>query len=137
MYDENRTEELLRKSKNIAVVGISDKTERPSYDVSSYLVRHGFNVIPVNPSIDTWNGIKAYPDLLSIPSATKINIVDIFRKSEQVLPVVEEALKIHPDVIWMQEGVINIEAAELAKRNNVSVVMDRCIKKEHMRHTLK
>ena len=134
MYDEERTEEFLKKFRNIAVVGISDKPERPSYDVSSYLVKNGFNVIPINPLIDSWNGIKAYPDLSSVPEDIRINVVDIFRKPDQVLPIVEEALKLHPDVIWMQEGVINIEAAELAKKNHVSVVMDRCMKKEHIRH---
>ncbi len=133
MYDEDRTEEFLRKYRNVAVVGISDKPERPSYDVSSYLVRNGYNVIPINPSIESWKGIRAYPDLSSVPPGTRIEIVDIFRKSEQVLPIVEEALKLHPEVIWMQEGVINFEAAELAKKNNVKVVMDRCMKKEHMR----
>lgn len=134
MYDEDRTKEFLTKYRNVAVVGISDKPERPSYDVSSYLVRNGFNVIPINPSLESWNGIRAYPDLSSVPPGTRIDIIDIFRKSEQVQPIVEEALKLDPKVIWMQEGVINFEAAELAKKNNVSVVMDRCMKKEHMKH---
>jgi len=134
MYDEDRAKEFLTKYRNVAVVGISDKQDRPSYDVSSYLVRNGFNVIPINPSLESWNGIKAYPDLSSVPSGISIDIVDIFRKSEQVPLIVEEALKRNPKVIWMQEGVMNFEAAELAKKNNVSVVMDRCMKKEHMRH---
>lgn len=135
MYDEDKTADFVKNLKIVAVVGISDKPERPSYDVSSYLVRHGFNVIPVNPAIESWNGIAAYPSLKSIPSDLRIDIVDIFRKSEQVLPIVEEALALNPKVIWMQEGVINQEAAELAKKNNISVVMDRCIKKEHKRHS--
>ncbi len=134
MYDEDRTKEFLTKYRNVAVVGISDKPERPSYDVSTYLVRNGFNVIPINPSLESWNGIRAYPDLSSVPSGTRIDIIDIFRKSEQVLPIVEEAIKLNPKVIWMQEGVINFEAAELAKKNNVNVVMDRCMKKEHVKN---
>jgi predicted CoA-binding protein len=135
MYDEDRTDDFVRKFRNIAVVGLSENPERPSYDVASYLASHGFNIIPVNPAIESWNGIKAYPDLRSIPPGLKVEIVDIFRRSDQVLPIVEDAIARHPDVIWMQEGVINREAADLARKNNVSVVMDRCIKKEHMRHS--
>ncbi|MEM0155284.1 MAG: CoA-binding protein [Thermoplasmataceae archaeon] len=134
MYDEDRTEEFLRKYRNIAVVGISENPERPSYDVASYLLKQGFNIIPINPALQSWKGIKAYKDLRSIPRDVKVEIIDIFRKPDQILPIVEDALAIHPEVIWMQEGLMNEEAAQLAKKNHIKVVMDRCMKKEHIRH---
>ncbi|MHB1470642.1 MAG: CoA-binding protein [Thermoplasmataceae archaeon] len=130
-YDEDKIPEILDKSKNIAVVGISEKKERDSYGVSEYLKSKGFNIIPINPGLKEWNGIKAYPDLLSMPKDIKIDIVDIFRKSDAVLPIVREAIKLKPSTVWMQEGVINNEAASLAKENGINVVMDRCIMKEH------
>ena len=130
-YDEDKIPEILDKSKNIAVVGISEKKERDSYGVSEYLKSKGFNIIPINPGLKEWNGIKAYPDLSSLPKDIKIDIVDIFRKSDAVLPIVREAIKLKPSTVWMQEGVINNEAASLAKENGMNVVMDRCIMKEH------
>lgn len=130
-YDEDKIPEILDKSKNIAVVGISEKKERDSYGVSEYLKSKGFNIIPINPGLKEWNGIKAYPDLLSMPKDIKIDIVDIFRKSDAVLPIVREAIELKPSTVWMQEGVINDEAASLAKENGINVVMDRCIMKEH------
>jgi len=130
-YDEDRIGDILSKSRNIAVVGISDKKERDSYGVSEYLRIMGYNIIPINPGIKEWNGIKAYPDLSSLPKDMKIDIVDIFRKSDAVVPIVHEAIGLKPSTIWMQEGVINDEAANLAKKNGLMVVMDRCIMKEH------
>ncbi|MHB8561877.1 MAG: CoA-binding protein, partial [Thermoplasmataceae archaeon] len=102
-YDEDKIPEILDKSKNIAVVGISEKKERDSYGVSEYLKSKGFNIIPINPGLKEWNGIKAYPDLLSMPKDIKIDIVDIFRKSDAVLPIVREAIKLKPSTVWMQE----------------------------------
>lgn len=131
-YDENKINEILEKYKNVAVVGISEKPERDSYRVSEYLMKNGYNIIPINPKLSEWNGIKSYPDLASIPSGLSVDIVDIFRKPEAVIPVVEEAISIHPKVIWMQEEVINEEAADLAKRNGLTVVMNRCMMKEHI-----
>ncbi|MDS0256968.1 CoA-binding protein [Thermoplasmatales archaeon AK] len=133
VYDEEKIPEILKNSKTIAVVGISDKPDRDSFRVANYLVSAGYNVIPVNPMLKSWQGRIAYPNLLEIPRTITVDVVDIFRRSEAVRPVVEEAVRIAPRVIWMQEGVVNIEAADLAKRNNMLVVMDRCMMKEHHR----
>lgn len=118
--------------KTIAIVGLSDDTKRPSYEVASYLQEKGFTIIPVNPNIETVLGLKAYPDLLSIPEEIKIDVVDIFRKSELVLPHVKEALK-RGDIktIWLQEGVENKEAEDLARSNGLNVVSNFCIMKTH------
>ncbi|GGM71805.1 CoA-binding protein [Thermogymnomonas acidicola] len=124
---------VLRKYRNIAVVGISDKPDRDSYRVASYLREHGYSIIPVNPTLKEWNGIRAYPSLSSIPGDLKVEVVDIFRKPEAVTEVVREGLQLKPRVFWMQEGVVNREAADLAVQNGVDVVMDRCMMKEHRR----
>ena len=126
----NRDEDiraLLKNSKNIAVVGISDKQERDSFGVAKYLLSKGYNVIPVNPSLENWQGIKSYPNLSSIPKDTKLDIVDIFRKSDAVGEIVEESIKVKPKAIWMQLGVINEEAGKKASNSGMTVVMDKCI----------
>ncbi len=125
------TIENILNYKNIAVVGISDDPERPSHFVASFLDAHGYNVIPVNPKLTEWEGKKCYPDLLSIP--VKVDVVDIFRRSEAVPPVVDEAIAIKASVVWMQEGIINEDAAAKAREAGIEVVMDRCIKKEYDR----
>ncbi len=117
--------------KNIAVVGISDDPERPSHYVASFLATHGYNIIPVNPKLTEWEGKKCYPDLRSIP--VKVDVVDIFRRSEAVPPVVDEAIAIKAKAVWMQEGIVNEEAAAKARKAGIEVVMDRCMKKEYMR----
>ena len=130
----NRDEDikvLLKNSKNIAVVGISNKQERDSFGVAKYLVSKGYNVIPVNPSLESWQGIKSYPNLSSIPKNTKLDIVDIFRKPEAVGEIVEESIKVKPKAIWMQLGVINEEAGKKASDSGMTVVMDKCIMVEH------
>lgn len=121
--------EFLAQVKNIAVVGLSNKEERASYQVAKYLQEHGFKIIPVNPTIQEVLGEPAYPSISDIPSHIPVDLVDVFRKSENVVPVVEEALQIGIKLIWLQEGVINQEAAELAKKANAKIVMDQCIKK--------
>lgn len=128
-YDENEMKGILENSRNIAVVGISDKPERPSYGVALYLHQHGYNIIPINPNLTEWNGIPSYPSLESVKE--KIDVVDVFRRPETVMPVVEEAVRAKAQVLWLQEGVINEEAADYAKSNGLKVVMDRCMKKEH------
>lgn len=123
---------LFTNIKTIAVVGLSDDTRRPSYEVASYLKEKGFTIIPVNPNINTVLGTKAYPDLLSIPEDIKIDVVDIFRKSELVLPHVKEALKRgDAKTIWLQEGIENKEAEDLARSNGLNVVSNFCIMKTH------
>lgn len=121
--------DILRSNRSIAVVGFSPKSNRPSYRVGKYLIDAGYNVYPVNPGVDEILGRRSYPDLASIPE--KIEIVDIFRRSEDVLPVVEAAIAINAKVIWMQQGIINDEAAALAEKAGLTVIMDRCIMIDH------
>ncbi|MGB8216411.1 MAG: CoA-binding protein [Candidatus Methanoperedens sp.] len=125
------TIESILNYRTIAVVGISDDPERPSHFVASFLESHGYKIIPVNPKLTEWEGKKCYPDLLSIPE--KVDVVDIFRRSEAVPPIVDEAIKIKAKVVWMQEGIVNEEAAAKARDAGIEVVMDRCMKKEYMR----
>lgn len=132
-YDEDRIQSILKESRTVAVVGISDKPERDSYKVAKYLREKGYEILPVNPVIEHWEGLKSYKSLLEIPGDKKVDIVDIFRKSDSVVPIVQEALEIHPKTVWMQEGVVNDEAAQLARKNSLLVVMDRCMMKEHAR----
>ncbi len=120
--------ETILGYKTIAVVGISDDPMRPSHFVASFLDSHGYNIIPVNPKLTEWEGKKCYPDLLSIP--IKVEVVDIFRRSEAVPPIVDEAIAIKAKAIWMQEGIINEEAAAKAQKAGIEVVMDKCMKKE-------
>ncbi len=115
----------------IAVVGLSPKKNRPSHQVARYLLDVGYTIIPVNPGQDGILGLPCYPDLLSIGES--IDVVDIFRRADQVLPIVQDAVSLGVKVIWMQQGIVNEEAAELARRAGLLVVMDRCIKIEHGR----
>jgi uncharacterized protein len=120
---------LLQESKVIAVVGLSSKKKRPSYGVTEYMQRAGYRIIPVNPNETTVLGERAYADLESVPE--KIDIVDIFRRSEFVPEIVDAAIRIGARGVWMQEGVLHREAAEKARAAGLTVVMDRCILKEH------
>lgn len=132
---DEQIKELLIKYKTVAVVGLSSDESRPSYGVSRYLQRRGYKIIPVNPRENEILGEKVYPSLSSIPE--RVEIVDIFRRSEFVAPVVEEAVKVGTKVIWMQEGVVNHAAALFATQHGVVVVMDKCILKEHRKLQLK
>jgi predicted CoA-binding protein len=122
---------IVESSKVIAVVGLSDKPDRPSFGVASYLKKQGYKIIPVNPTKSEILGEISYPDLKSIPEP--IDIVDIFRKSDAVGPIVDEAIEIKAKAVWLQEGVINESAAAKAFDAGLSVVMDRCLLKEHHR----
>ena len=122
-------EEILKTSKHVAVVGLSPKADRPSFKVAAYLKEQGYKIIPVNPQEREVLGELSYPDLDSIPGP--VDVVDIFRRSELVPPIVEEAIKIGAKAVWMQEGVINEDAAERAREAGLKVVMDRCMLKEH------
>lgn len=123
--------ELLHSSHTIAVVGLSSKRFRPSHGVSDYLQRAGYRIIPVNPQETQVLGEQAYPDLESIPGP--IDIVDIFRRSEFVPEIVEAAIRKGAKAIWMQEGVYHEAAARRAEAAGLTVVMDRCILKDHRR----
>lgn len=124
-------EEILRDSRIIAVVGLSANPERPSYRVAEYLKRHGYKIIPVNPNLQMVLEETCCPDLSTIPE--QVDVVDIFRRSEETLPIVQEAVKIGAKVVWMQEGVINEEAAACARKAGLKVVMDKCMLKEHQK----
>jgi len=124
-------EEILSFSRVVAMVGLSPKSDRASYKVASYLKGQGYKVIPVNPAEKEVLGELCYPDLASIPEP--VDVVDIFRRSEEVLPIVEEAIRIGAKVVWMQEGVINEEASARAREAGLMVVMDKCMRKEHRR----
>lgn len=122
-------EQLLRCAKTIAMVGLSPKENRPSNMVGRYLLSAGYTIFPVNPGHTEILGQSCYAQLSAIPAT--IDIVDIFRRSEDVLPIVEDAVKLGVGAIWMQLGIINLEAAEFARRNGLVVIMDRCIKIDH------
>ena len=132
MKDEE-LKEILTHYKIVAVVGISSKEDRPSYSVASYLKSKGYRIVPVRPDGDIILGEKVYPNLHEIPEEIEVDVVDVFRKSEEVPPVADEAIRRGAKVLWMQEGVINKEAGKKAEKAGLKVVMDRCMKKEHQR----
>jgi uncharacterized protein len=132
--DSHSDQELIKiyDLRNIAVVGMSDKEGKPGHFVPKYLIEHGYNVIPVNPTLKEVLGKISYPDIVSIP--TKVDIIDIFRKSEDVPRVVEDALKKKGvKILWMQEGIYNEDAEKVAKENGLEVLFNRCMMAEHMR----
>ncbi len=133
MTKDEELKETLKNCKIIAVIGISPKEDRPSHRVAAYLQANGYRIIPVRPDGERILGEKVYTTLMEIPEEIEIDIVDIFRKSEEVLPVVEEAIRRGAKTIWMQEGVVHQKAAEVAEKAGLKVVMDRCVKKEHQR----
>ncbi len=123
---------IFENIKTIAIVGLSDKTDRPSYIVGKYLLDEGFTIIPVNPKLSEWGGMKCYPSLSAIPSNIFIDVVDIFRKSEEVMSIVEDALdRGDAHTIWMQEGVKDDEARDYAESHGLTVVMDFCLMVAH------
>jgi len=124
-------EKILNSSRVVAMVGLSSKPGRPSYKVASYLKQQGYKIIPVNPAEKEILGEPSYPDLASISES--IDVVDIFRRSEEVPSIVEEAIKIGAKAVWMQEGVRNEEAAARAREAGLMVVMDKCMRKEHLK----
>jgi uncharacterized protein len=134
MERDMHSDEQIKKIyalKNIAVVGMSKNPEKAAHYVPKYLTELGYNIIPVNPTTDEILGKKCYSSLLDVP--VQIDIVDVFRPSDQVKPVVEEAIKIKPRVIWLQEGIHDPEAESLAKKAGIDVVFNRCMLAEHQR----
>ena len=130
MTDKEK-KELLEKARTIAVVGISDSPEKPSNIVARYLKDAGYTIIPVNPNYNEVLGLRCYKTLSDVEG--HIDIVDIFMRSENLMPVVEEAVMIRPVCIWLQLGIRNDYAKRLAEQNNIKFVMDYCIKIEHTR----
>jgi predicted CoA-binding protein len=125
--------EILHSCQVVAVVGLSANPDRPSYRVASYLKENGYRIIPVNPAVKEVLGKPSFPDLSSIPEP--VDVVDIFRRSEEVPAIVEETIKVGAKAVWMQEGVINEEAAVRAREAGLLVVMDRCMLREHQQLT--
>lgn len=139
---EGQIKDLLAKSKNIAVVGLSKEPEKDSNKVSVYLQQHGYRIIPVNPLVEQVLGEKSYKSLLEIPMEIQktIDIIDIFRKAADTPLIVEQVIQLKTQlgrsfVVWMQLGIINEQAAEMAKSNGLIVVMDKCLMIEHQRLT--
>lgn len=122
---------MLRENKTLAVVGLSANEMRPSFFASKYMQDHGYRIIPVNPRYEEILGEKCYPDLISIPEP--VDIVDLFQRADRVMPFVEQAIEIKAKAVWMQLGVVNEEAAALAREAGLDVVMDRCVKIEYAR----
>ena len=122
--------QILKDSQTIAVVGLSPKPHRPSHQVALYLMEVGYTIIPVNPGQDTILGYTCYPNLRDIP--TPVDMVDIFRRQEEVAPIVEDAIAIGAKFIWMQEGIVNEKAAAKAEGAGLTVIMDRCTKIDHL-----
>ena len=133
MNKTDQVTELLQQAKTVAVVGLSDTPARPSYGVAAYLQTRGYRIVPVNPSLREVLGEKAYPSLLEVPAEVKIDIVDVFRRSEYLPEIVAQAIQRKVAAVWMQEGVIHEQAAETARQAGILVVMDRCILKEHQK----
>lgn len=125
-------QQILASSRVVAMVGLSANPERPSNGVARYLMGKGYQVIPVNPNEKEILGETCYPDLASIPEP--VDVVDVFRKSEDVLPIAEEAVRIGAKALWMQEGVKNRQAAALARQAGLKVVMDKCMRKQHYKY---
>ncbi|HEY4990328.1 MAG TPA: CoA-binding protein [Opitutaceae bacterium] len=133
LYQDPRViQRLLRETRTIAVVGLSTDPQRASWFVASYLKRAGYRIIPVNPKASQILGETAYPDLASIPE--KVDMVDVFRPAAECLEVARQAVAIRAKSLWLQLRLVNIEAAELAARSGLSVVVDRCVKMEHGRY---
>ncbi len=121
--------DILTTSKTIAVVGLSDKPDRPSYQVASYLQGAGYKIIPVNPMITATLGTKAFRDLRAVPE--RVDIVQVFRRTEAVPPIVEDAIAIGAKVVWMQTGIVNETAAARGRAAGLQVVMDTCMMVAH------
>ncbi|CCO09264.1 CoA-binding protein [Desulforamulus hydrothermalis] len=129
--DDEKIKELLTKCKTIAIVGLSDKPHRDSFQVASYLQSQGYRIIPVHPRVKEVLGEKAYKSLAEIPD--QVDLVNVFRKSEETPNVVREAVPLKPAAVWLQLGIINDDAAQLAAQAGLQFVQNRCIKVEHAR----
>jgi hypothetical protein len=136
--DTNLAIENALDAKTIAVVGLSKDPSKPSQDVAIYLKSSGYRIVPINPNVDTVIGEKSYKSLLDLPEdlAKKVEVIDIFRRAEDIPAIVDDAIAFHKKysqlrVVWMQLGIINEPAAENARRSGLQVVMDRCMRIEH------
>ena len=126
--DELAITNLLRTVRTVAVVGLSDDVDKPSYEVAAFLQKHGYRIFPVNPRITKVLGVNSFPELTAI--SEPVDVVDVFRRSDAVPLIVDQAIQIGARAVWMQKGIIHPEAAEKATRAGLQVVMDRCIMEE-------
>lgn len=129
--EKEKITSIIKDAKTIAVVGHSANPDRTSYQVADYLSLNGFKIYPVNPSVETINGSKSYSSLKEIPE--KIDIVQVFRRPEHLLGIVEEAIEVKAKAVWGQYGVEDVEAERTAKNANMPIIMDKCLKVEHKR----
>ncbi len=129
--DDAELRDILKSVHTVACVGVSSNPEKPSYGIFQYLTEAGYQIVPVNPTAPDIMGRPSYPDVSSIPQ--KIDVVQVFRKPEDVPPVVEQAIQAGAKVVWMQEGIVNEQAAKQAEAAGLKVVMDRCMMKTHQR----
>lgn len=127
----NTVDEILKRMRVVAVVGLSGRPDRPSYQVASYLQAQGLRIIPVNPTIADVLGEKAYPSLRDVP--VSIDVVDVFRRPDEIEPIVDDAITVGAPVLWLQLGVVNDAAARQAEAAGMTVIMDRCLKVEHQK----
>jgi len=129
--------DLLRRTRIIAIVGLSDNPRRPSYDIAAALTEHGYRIIPVNPALAVWEGIRAVPDLDHVAEVLgpgeQVDIVDVFRSSEHVPEIVDDCIRLRLPALWLQLGVVDEASALRAAAAGMTVVMDRCIKVERLR----
>ena len=130
LAEQQQIKQILQEAQTIAVVGLSPKPDRPSHQVANYLIAAGYEVIPVNPGQEKILGQKCYPNLDAIPF--HVDVVDIFRSPAYVPPIVEAAVRIRAKVVWMQVGIVNRAAAAAARAAGLVVIMDRCIKTDHI-----
>lgn len=131
MNNDQAMKAILQSTRTIASVGLSSNPGKESHGIAAYLMQQGYRVIPVNPTASEILGEKSYPDLVSIPE--KIDVVQIFRRPEDVPPIAEEAIQVGAKVVWMQEGIVNEEAAQKARQAGLQVVMDACMRATHRR----
>ncbi|NWF86810.1 CoA-binding protein [Candidatus Bathyarchaeota archaeon] len=138
--DQDDIKEILTKYKIVAIIGLSRDPSKDSYRVGKYLKNHGFQIIPINPTADEILGEKSYKSLLDIPVETQktIEVVDIFRPSAEVMPIVEQAIQLKNQhgvlqVVWMQLRIVNEQAAEKARKASLTVIMDKCMMQQHKR----
>lgn len=131
MNSDKEMKEILLSAKTIASVGLSSNQEKESFWIASYLREQGYRIIPVNPTATEILGEKSYPDLSSVPE--KVDVVQVFRRPEDVPPVVDEAIQIGAKVVWMQEGISHEESAQKARAAGLQVIMDACMRATHRR----
>lgn len=131
MQEQELVTMILKEAKTLAVVGLSPKEHRTSHKVSSYLQENGYRIIPVYPREDKILGEKVYRNVSEIKE--KVDLVLVFRRSEEVVEIVKDALSVKPAYLWMQQGIVNEEAAEIARAAGIKVIMDKCMYKEHMK----